>query len=194
MSKVMQCCMKPSLNQFNMKVMSDETEKMVKKEKDPLLEKSPNTEFFLVHIFLYSDWIQENTDQFHQTHFLSSNNIFSSYQYYTMKVFKPIQHSIVSMLDKMLDKLASTIVIRKAKIVWKHGPYCLYFGLNVKCLGWPYGNTSKQRKWLLAVRIFLVEMTLMLLQSFSVLMKMLLRQLKRSLRMKTIMTNAPCAS
>lgn len=47
MSKVMQCCMKPSLNQFNMKVMSDETEKMVKKEKDPLLEKSPNTEFFL---------------------------------------------------------------------------------------------------------------------------------------------------
>ena len=26
-------------------------------------EKSPNTQFFLVGIFLYSDWIQENTDQ-----------------------------------------------------------------------------------------------------------------------------------
>ena len=28
-----------------------------------LREKSPNTELFLVHILLYSDWIQENTDQ-----------------------------------------------------------------------------------------------------------------------------------
>ena len=28
-----------------------------------LREKCPNTEFFLVRIFLYSDWIQENMDQ-----------------------------------------------------------------------------------------------------------------------------------
>ena len=28
-----------------------------------LCEKCPNTELFLVRIFLYSDWIQENTDQ-----------------------------------------------------------------------------------------------------------------------------------
>ena len=28
-----------------------------------LREKCPNTEFFMVRIFLYSDWIQENTDQ-----------------------------------------------------------------------------------------------------------------------------------
>ena len=28
-----------------------------------LREKYPNTDFFLVHILLYSDWIQENTDQ-----------------------------------------------------------------------------------------------------------------------------------
>ena len=27
------------------------------------LRKSPNTEFFLVRIFLSSDWIQENTDR-----------------------------------------------------------------------------------------------------------------------------------
>ena len=28
-----------------------------------LREKCPSTEFFLVRIFMYSDWIQENTDQ-----------------------------------------------------------------------------------------------------------------------------------
>ena len=28
-----------------------------------LREKCPNTEFFLIRIFLYSDWKQENTDQ-----------------------------------------------------------------------------------------------------------------------------------
>ena len=28
-----------------------------------LREKCPNTELFLVRVFLYSDWIQENTDQ-----------------------------------------------------------------------------------------------------------------------------------
>ena len=31
--------------------------------KIPLRKKRPNTEFFLVRIFVYSDWIQENTDQ-----------------------------------------------------------------------------------------------------------------------------------
>ena len=31
--------------------------------KKSLREKCPNTEFFLVRIFLYSDWIQENRDQ-----------------------------------------------------------------------------------------------------------------------------------
>ena len=44
-----------------------------------LREKCPNTEFFLVRIFLYSDWIQENMDQKKLriwtlfTHCLSSN-------------------------------------------------------------------------------------------------------------------------
>ena len=28
-----------------------------------MLEKCPSTELFLVHMFLYSDWIRENTDQ-----------------------------------------------------------------------------------------------------------------------------------
>ena len=30
------------------------------------------------------------------------------------------------------------IVIRNGKIVWKHGPYCWYFRLNLKYFGWPY--------------------------------------------------------
>ena len=30
---------------------------------DTLREKCPNTELFLIRIFLYLDWIQENTDQ-----------------------------------------------------------------------------------------------------------------------------------
>ena len=33
---------------------------------------------------------------------------------------------------------AKIIVIRNGKIVWKHGPYCWYFRLNLKYLGWPY--------------------------------------------------------
>ena len=33
---------------------------------------------------------------------------------------------------------AKIIVIRNGKIVWKHGPYCWYFHLNLKHLGWPY--------------------------------------------------------
>ena len=32
-------------------------------ESDTLREKCPNTEFSLVRIFLYSDWIQKKTDQ-----------------------------------------------------------------------------------------------------------------------------------
>ena len=35
-------------------------------------------------------------------------------------------------------KLSKTIVIRNGKVVWKHGPYCWYFRLNLKYLGWPY--------------------------------------------------------
>ena len=35
---------------------------------------------------------------------------------------------------------------KKRKIVWKHGPYCWYFRLNLKYLGWPcraYIKTAK---------------------------------------------------
>ena len=35
------------------------------------------------------------------------------------------------------------IVIRNWKIVWKHGPYCWYFRLNLKYLAWPYREYIK---------------------------------------------------
>ena len=39
-----------------------------------------------------------------------------------------------------------TIVIRNGKIVWKHGPYCCYFPLNLKYPGWPYRAYIKTAK------------------------------------------------
>ena len=38
---------------------------------------------------------------------------------------------------KMLEKDVN-LVIRNGNIVWKQGPYCWYFHLNLKYLGWPY--------------------------------------------------------
>ena len=36
-----------------------------------------------------------------------------------------------------------SIVIRNGRIVWKHGPHCWYFHLNLKYLGWPYRTYIK---------------------------------------------------
>ena len=36
------------------------------------------------------------------------------------------------------ELVSPNIVIKNGKIVWKHGPFCWYFCLNVKYLGWPY--------------------------------------------------------
>ena len=38
------------------------------------------------------------------------------------------------------------IVIRNGRIVWKHGPYCWYFRLNLKYLGWLYRAYIKTAK------------------------------------------------
>ena len=48
-------------NWRNIKKFIDELENYVTTV--TLREKCPTTELFLVRIFLYSDWIQENTDQ-----------------------------------------------------------------------------------------------------------------------------------
>ena len=42
--------------------------------------------------------------------------------------------------------LIANIVIRNRKIVWKHGRYCWYFRLNLKCPGWPYRAYIKTAK------------------------------------------------
>ena len=47
------------------------------------------------------------------------------------------------MWKKVFDLI---IVIRNGKIVWKHGPYCWYFRLNLKYLGWPYRAYIKTAK------------------------------------------------
>ena len=45
-----------------------------------------------------------------------------------------------------LDNKNLGIVIRNRKIVWKHGPYCWYFRLNLKYLVWPYKAYIKTAK------------------------------------------------
>ena len=49
-------------------------------------------------------------------------------------------------LQKSCDKNL-TIVIRKGKTVWKYGPHCWYFGLNLNIWGGRTVHTSKQGKW-----------------------------------------------
>ena len=47
-------------------------------------------------------------------------------------------------------QVVGIIAIRNRKIVWKHGPYCWYFHLNLKYLDGRTKHTSKQQKrWLL---------------------------------------------
>ena len=45
---------------------------------------------------------------------------------------------IISELIKINRIFIFIIVIRNEKIVWKHGPYCWYFCLNLKYPEWPY--------------------------------------------------------
>ena len=51
-------------------------------------------------------------------------------------------------------------VMRNGKIVWKKGPYCWYFCLNLKYLGGRTKRTSKQWKIVAFVRNWLVNVTL----------------------------------
>ena len=41
---------------------------------------------------------------------------------------------------------STNIVTRNGKIVWKHGPNCWYFRLNLIYLGWPYKAYIKRAK------------------------------------------------
>ena len=46
----------------------------------------------------------------------------------------------------IIKKLKTIIVLRNARTVWKHGPYCWYFRLNLKYLGLPYRAYIKRAK------------------------------------------------
>ena len=39
--------------------------------------------------------------------------------------------------------IITSIIIRNGKIVWKCGPYCWYFPLNLKYMGWSYREYIK---------------------------------------------------
>ena len=90
--------------------------------------------------------------------------------------------------------LSFIIVIRNGKIVWKHGPYCRCFPLNLKYPGWPYrayikiaknGNFCKE--WLSENDIEAVLATF----CFMTMVPRLLRQFRRSLQIKKSIANAP---
>ena len=78
--------------------------------------------------------------------------------------------------------LINPIVMTNGKMVWKNGPCCWYFSLNI--LGWPYKKDIKAAKMVDSndVLAFFVLM---------IMMQTLLRKLGRSLQMKKIITNAP---
>ena len=58
----------------------------------------PNTQFFLVHIFLYFDWIQENTDQ----NKLRIWTLFRGVYYKVVKVKLFLKHYLVAV--RRIDK------------------------------------------------------------------------------------------
>ena len=51
-----------------------------------------------------------------------------------------------SNVGPLLVLICIGIFIRNGKIVWKHGPYCWYFCLNLKYLGLPYRELIKTAK------------------------------------------------
>ena len=64
---------------------------------------------------------------------------------------------------RFCDKLLRFfIVIRNQKIVWKHGPHCWYFRLNLKYFGCSFRKYIKTAKMVAFVRNCLVKKTLRL--------------------------------
>ena len=70
----------------------------------PLCEKCPNTELFLVRIFLYSDWIRENKDQ--------KNSVFGHFS-----------HSDRNIISFCVQKEA---LYENNKIIWLSFPYNIF--------------------------------------------------------------------
>ena len=72
-------------------------------------------------------------------------------------------HCIINMKNNYHQTFAEIvrliILIRNGKIVWKHGPYCWYFRLNLKYLGWSYRAYIKTAKIATFARNCSVKMT-----------------------------------
>ena len=91
-------------------------------------------------------------------------------------------------------KLSDSIVIRNGKIVWKHRLHCWYFCLNLKYLGWPYWEYIKAARnggfcsELLSGNDFEAVLATFY---FMTVIPTPLKQFKRSLQIKKIITNAP---
>ena len=88
----------------------------------------------------------------------------------------------------------TTIITRNGKIVWKQGPYCWYFCLNLKYLGWPcraYIKTAKNGNFweeLLSEKDFEAVVAIFCCYDH---MPTLLRQFRRLLQTRKSITIAP---
>ena len=87
-----------------------------------MYEKCPNTEFFLVRIFLYLDWIQENKDQ-------KKLRIWILVMYHAMKVWNG--RGILG--RNVWRKLANYISVKKITFLrtWKQTQVCIVVVLRL---------------------------------------------------------------
>ena len=104
---------------------------------------------------------------------------------------------ITSCIKELLRKNL-IIVIRNGKIVWKHGPYCCYFHLNLKYLGWPYREFIKTAEdgWfcgkLLNENDFEAVLATFCCYDYGRSLQ-IKRSFRRSLQIKNVVTNVPRA-
>ena len=84
---------------------------------------------------------------FQQKYFIIFNLLLCSFKIIVIKgiVYIQCQRAVIKLSFKR-KPFSEYIVIRNGKIVWKHGLYCWYFRLNLKCLGWPYRKYIKTAK------------------------------------------------
>ena len=95
-------------------------------------------------------------------------------------------------LLNITNYMHSAIVIRNGK----HGPSCWYFRLYLEFLGWPYSEYIKTAnkgcfQWGFLIADYFE--TVLAIFSCMNMVQTFLRQLRRSLQMEKIVTNAACA-
>ena len=101
--------------------------------------------------------------------------------------------SIASFAALSKEDMDIIIVIRNEMIVWRHGPHCWYFRLNLKYMGWSYRAYIKTAKNGNVWEELLRENDFGLFWPLSVVMNMVpkfLRQFRRLLQIKKSIANA----